>query len=729
MFKKCVSIILALMMVLSLTIVGATTAAAEGEDTYVVAGAPADIFGNAWSGTDPNNAMELNGDVYSKTYTADKAFTGVQLKVVKNGETWIGDANGDNITFNLTDAGDFTVTFDPNTSAISVTGNNVEFPTGFEYEAVYAVGNGGGTWLNGIEWNPGAEANIMTETSDDVWEIDLSKAAEDEDELQIKFAVDGSWTHNFGIAEGGVFTAGEWTDAKYNGNNITIALPEDSVAAITATLDLTGFDFESKTGAKFKVDVEIAGDEPTEAPTEAPTETPTDEPIVGAPAFYAIGTFSNWEINDAFKLTKNTEAGTEEYCLESLSLTTDDQFKVVSYNASILGGDQTWYPTGTGNNYGQNGEITEAGTYNLYFRPNYDGGEDWFYNCIFVEAPAVEPTDAPTDAPTEAPTEAPTDAPTEAPTGEVGTDTYVVAGAPGAIFGNEWSGADPNNAMEPNGDVYSKTYTVEEAFENVQLKVVKNGETWIGDATGNNFTFNLTGAGSFTVTIDPATNAVTITGDIVEFPTSFEYEAVYAVGNGGGTWLNGIEWNPGAEANIMTETSDDVWEIDLSKAAEDEDELQIKFAVDGSWTHNFGIGEGSVFTAGEWIDAAYNGNNITIAVEANSAWDIKAVLDLTGFNFETKTGAKFCITMTPAEEGETRLVGDVDGDGDVDNRDAMILDRYVAGWEGYADRIANPDSADLNRDTDINNRDAMILDRVVAGWEGYYDTYVIKVAA
>ena len=73
------------------------------------------------------------------------------------------------------------------------------------------------------------------------------------------------------------------------------------------------------------------------------------------------------------------------------------------------------------------------------------------------------------------------------------------------------------------------------------------------------------------------------------------------------------------------------------------------------------------------------------------------------------------------------LVGDVNSSGEVNNRDAMILDRYVAGWTGYDAYIKIMDVADMNRDGEVTNRDAMILDRVVAGWDGYYDKYCILV--
>ena len=50
-----------------------------------------------------------------------------------------------------------------------------------------------------------------------------------------------------------------------------------------------------------------------------------------------------------------------------------------------------WFPEGSDNNYGGNGEITEAGTYTVYFRPHYDGFEDWFNGCIMVIINKPEP--------------------------------------------------------------------------------------------------------------------------------------------------------------------------------------------------------------------------------------------------------------------------------------------------------------------------------------------------
>ena len=89
-----------------------------------------------------------------------------------------------------------------------------------------------------------------------------------------------------------------------------------------------------------------------------------------------------------------------------------------------------------------------------------------------------------------------------------------------------------------------------------------------------------------------------------------------------------------------------------------------------------------------------------------------------------EASAQFTVVEKPAEP---YIVGDVNDSGAVDNRDAMILDRYIAEWDGYEARITNMDAADIDRKGSVDNRDAMILDRVVAGWDGYYDKYCITV--
>ncbi len=104
-----------------------------------------------------------------------------------------------------------------------------------------------------------------------------------------------------------------------------------------------------------------------------------EEPAPSA-KYYVVGDMTNWAVNENYEMTPNNAVGTEEYMYD-ITLTTANQFKVVK----VEGETQTWYPDGMGNNYGENGEITRDGNYTIYFRPNGDGGEGWFYGYIYAD--------------------------------------------------------------------------------------------------------------------------------------------------------------------------------------------------------------------------------------------------------------------------------------------------------------------------------------------------------
>ena len=533
------------------------TEAPAPADTYVVAGKPASILGVEWNPTAETNAMTFANDVWSKEYTVSEAVDDVQLKAVKNGTTWIGDETGNNVTFNLNGAGTFTVYCDGEKTWVE--GDIVEFPSGLDVQSVTLVGNGtsdGSGWLNNITWDPAAAANHMTEVSDGVYEIEFTLGEYDPSDVEFKFAINDDWTHNFGLGDNGVFENGVETDAIYNGSTNLKIMGLAEGTTIKAQLDLSGFDFNAKTGAKMTI---------------------------------------------------------------------------------------TWG----------------------------------------VEEP-------------------------------VPADTYVVAGKPASILGVEWNPTAETNAMTFANDVWSKEYTVSEAVDDVQLKAVKNGTTWIGDETGNNVTFNLNGAGTFTVYCDG--EKTWVEGDIVEFPSGLDVQSVTLVGNGtsdGSGWLNNITWDPAAAANHMTEVSDGVYEIEFTLGEYDPSDVEFKFAINDDWTHNFGLGDNGVFENGVETDAIYNGSTNLKIMGLAEGTTIKAQLDLTGFDFDTKTGAKMTITWTDSGS-ETVLLGDVNNDGAVDILDANIIQRYDAQFDvsAYAEYLY---LGDVNGDGDIDILDATLIQRYDAG--------------
>ena len=295
MFKKALSLVVSLMlMVTSLSFAAISVSAAD--TTYVVAGAE-ELCGVLWKGSPeeaPANVMTDNGDgTYTKVFTNVQPASGLTLKVVENGadgsQNWIGDATGNNITFNVTAASDVTVKFDSSTKEITVTGDGVQFVTNLDIKSINAVGNGDpedAAWLNGAAWDPAA--NPMTEVSEKVYEITFKNVTKFNN-YQVKFAANGGWTDSWGgAAENFTPESGVEFDAAYNGENLTVNVPYE-FADVTLKLDLTNFDYATKAGAKATVTVtevstpaettEIATTEATTAPATQATAAPEKAPL------------------------------------------------------------------------------------------------------------------------------------------------------------------------------------------------------------------------------------------------------------------------------------------------------------------------------------------------------------------------------------------------------------------------------------------------------------------
>ena len=219
--------------------------------------------------------MTKDGNLYTKTFTATPAGKDYQIKVVKNVEgtdpetgdkvwnqTWfgIGEEYKDNLTFNVTDTCDVTVTFNPATNEINVTGDKVKVVTDLEVEYITAVGNGYEGWLNGVAWGVDAASNKMDKIADKVYKISYTNVVSS-DSYEFKFAANGSWAASWGLpAEENGAPVGENYALTYNGENMvldTVALgyEEGTPLDVTLTLDLTNFDYPSKQGAKAFIQV------------------------------------------------------------------------------------------------------------------------------------------------------------------------------------------------------------------------------------------------------------------------------------------------------------------------------------------------------------------------------------------------------------------------------------------------------------------------------------------
>ena len=106
-----------------------------------------------------------------------------------------------------------------------------------------------------------------------------------------------------------------------------------------------------------------------------------EEPVA---EFYVVGTMTNWAADSAYMLKPNTPVEGEYAGV--FTFAAGDELKVIGVN----GEGTAWYPDNADNLV-----IGEAGDYVVYFRPDGQGGEDWYYGYIYVEAQgSAEPTPA-----------------------------------------------------------------------------------------------------------------------------------------------------------------------------------------------------------------------------------------------------------------------------------------------------------------------------------------------
>ena len=259
------------------TVVEPTTEPAPAEDVFVLAGTT-NWLSTGWTPDPDAYTMEKAEDgTYSVTVPAVAAADGIYaVKVVQFIEgdaanaVWHGlDGTDLNVDFMLNEDCDVTVTFNPETGEITVTGDGVVPPV-YKLDAIYAVGESGGTaFLNGESWKQDAESNKMTEVADGVYEITFEEV-DTNTNYQFKFAANGTWDINWGYgAAGGTaeIDLNTPSEATYNGGNATFAVEslEDS-CDVTLRLDLTNWDPAKKTGAMITVFVDDYEDAYPEIP-------------------------------------------------------------------------------------------------------------------------------------------------------------------------------------------------------------------------------------------------------------------------------------------------------------------------------------------------------------------------------------------------------------------------------------------------------------------------------
>ena len=254
--KKMIKKIAAAFMAMALVAVGmlaANKAEVKAASTVIVAGEAA-LCGSNWDATDDTNAMTNNAGVWSKTYS-DVAVGTYQFKVVAD-TVWKGlDGTDANVQFAVGTVCDVTITYNETTGAIEVNGSGLVTPT-LDVEKIIIAGSAG---LFGTNFGETDDNNKMTASNDVYTKTYTGVAA---GTYEAKFTANGAWSDNWG---GTYIASGTESEAVYNANgNISFAVPYTQ-ATVTFELDLTDFDYGTKTGATFTITV--VDTTPNERPT------------------------------------------------------------------------------------------------------------------------------------------------------------------------------------------------------------------------------------------------------------------------------------------------------------------------------------------------------------------------------------------------------------------------------------------------------------------------------
>ena len=242
--------------------------------------------------------------------------------------------------------------------------------------------------------------------------------------------------------------------------------------------------------------------------------------IKNAPApektYYLVGDFNNWEPSDNYVFALNTASESDAEYMITIFLAEANAVKVQDSEGE-------WYPGNCDN------LTLAAGENVLYFRPNYDGGDDWYCGTLLAVNNSPE--------------------------------VYSVVGSE-EIFGNAWDPTDAETEMSFDNDeqLYKLIVDAELCPGEYKLKVVKD-HAWANNWPEENYPINIVEAGTYTITIyfDPAEGGtVRAAAERVEDYDGCDEPAQDVYTLAGATELFGANWDivDANDANRMVLSDD-----------------------------------------------------------------------------------------------------------------------------------------------------------------------------
>ena len=139
-------------------------------------------------------------------------------------------------------------------------------------------------------------------------------------------------------------------------------------------------------------------------------------------------------------------------------------------------------------------------------------------------------------------------------------------------------------------------------------------------------------------------------------------------------------------------------------------------AEDGGWTFEISSNVGwEIFCDTDWIrnisqEAGYGDERIQILADENTSTQSRTAII-------TIEGDGITRTVTVTQDGRPAIVGDINNDGEITNKDRFLLNRYLANMAGYTN--IDKTLADINGDGIVDQADADYLTNHLAGIKGY----------
>ena len=248
-------------------------------------------------------------------------------------------------------------------------------------------------------------------------------------------------------------------------------------------------------------------------------------------------------------------------------------------------------------------------------------------------------------------------------------DVYSVMGNSENVFYNKYDEYDKTTEMtyDPHIGLYKLMLYDVQPEQDIEIYIVKNHDIVEDlrqgfDVYSTYFIFDVVSPCNILITYDVENNMVDVLGEGV---VPFNVRDVYVQANGSNTFYDESTNYQSNRAIKMTEVESKVWEVTVDNVlVSSKPYCYACFAVNRYWyeyqsgdktygyyKYRFGIGQENygVTSSGVETSAAVNKSiGIAFKVEENFS-TVKFRLDLRNFDYKTRKGAKFTVTVIPPE--------------------------------------------------------------------------------